>query len=562
MKKPLLHTIFLLLLSQILGPVSKAQDDFRSVPFEVIGLFTDRSIYISGEDIRFSATVTTKNPPGEKSWSKVLYVEIIDQKNDQIEGQKFMVSDAVSTGTIKIPRDLSTGIYYIKSYTKYMRNYGPGSFSYNKIRVLNPFEGSIQIENPEITDPETGTFLTSVADEYDLFDIQTDRAVYRPRDFVLIRIIPKIHLDSLRSACISVVSSHSGRPEVIFTSGMEKQTRKNDYIPEYYGVTLTGLLLDKNSNLPLPSTKLELSILGDNSDLISVYTNPAGRFYFPLPRLNGQKTVFIGTEGKDPVTPSIMVDNDFSPLSIDLPNQSFNLSDKEKSTALNLARNLQISEQYSGRSDTLANEPESYGDRPFYGTPTETLNIADYINLPTLEDYFNELPYLVKVRKLQGKKYLKIMGSVSGIQIYEPLVLMDMISVYDIDAILSISSKQISHIDIINETYVKGNITYGGIVSIFSKNNDFAGIDLPRAGIFIKYDFLSGSVPDESNPGDSHVPDVRNTLFWDGNLRFNNDTPEEIFFLAGQSRGQYDIVLQGILKNGERFTQIATFSVE
>jgi hypothetical protein len=528
----------------------------------VIGLFTDRSIYISGEDIRFSATVITKNPPSEKALSKVLYVEIINQKNDQILGQKYLISDAVSTGTIKIPRELSTGIYYLKSYTKFMRNYGPGSFCYNKIRVLNPFEGSIQIENPKITGPEAGTFLASAADEYDLFGIQTDRAVYKAQDSVLIKIIPKIHLDSLRSACISVVSSHSGRPEIIFTSGMEKQTRKNDYMPEYYGVTLTGLLLDKNSNLPLPSTKLELSILGDSSDLISVYTDPAGRFYFPLPDLTREKTVFIGTEENDTIAASIMIDNDFSPLSIDLPYQSFNLSDDEKSTALNLARNLQISQHYSGRSDSLENKTANLDDHPFYGTPTEILNIDDYINLPTLEDYFNELPYLVKVRKLQGKKYLKILGSVSGIQIYKPLVLMDMISVYDIDAILSVSSKQISHVDIINETYVKGNITYGGIVSIFSKNNDFAGIDLPRAGIFIKYDFLSGSVPDESNPGDSHVPDVRNTLFWDGNLRFNNDTPEEIFFLAGQSRGQYDIVLQGILKNGERFTQIATFSVE
>jgi hypothetical protein len=558
MKGHFLHTIFMLLLGHFLGPVSTAQDDFRSVPVEVIGLSTDRSIYISGENIRFSATVITKN----KSLSRVLYVEIISQKNDQILGQKFLVSDAVSSGRINIPRELPTGIYYLKSYTKCMRNYGPGSFSYNKIRVLNPFEGSIHIENPELTDPETGTFLTFAADEYNLFGIQTDRAVYKAQDSILIKIIPKFHLDSLRSACISVVPSYSGKPEIIFNIGMEKQTRKNDYMPEYYGVSLTGLLLDKNSNLPLPSTKLELSILGDSSDLISVYTDPAGRFYFPLPDLTGEKTVFIGTEENDTIAASIMIDNDFSPLSIDLPYQSFNLSDDEKSTALNLARNLQISEHYSGPSDSLANKPSNHGDRPFYGTPTEILNIDDYINLPTLEDYFNELPYLVKVRKLQGKKYLKITGSVSGIQIYKPLVLMDMISVYDIDAILSVSSKQISHIDIINETYVKGNITYGGIVSIFSKNNDFAGIDLPRSGIFIKYDFLSGSLPEDGDPGDGHFPDVRNTLFWDGNLRFKNDAPEEIFFLAGPSRGQYDIVLQGILKNGERFTQIATFSVE
>ena len=552
----------MLLLSQFFGPVSKAQDDFLSNPAEVIGFYTDRSIYISGENIRFSATIMTEYSPREKALSKVLYVEIINQKNDQIGGQKFMVSDAVSTGTIKIPHDLSTGIYYIRSYTKFMRNYGPGSFSYNKIRVLNPFEGSVQFENPDLTNKEGGAFLISGIDEYDLFRIETGRAVYKPLDSVLIRIIPEIHMDSLKSTCISVVPSHSGKPEIIYANGIGQQNKKNDYMPEYYGITLTGLLLDKDSNLPLHSTKLELSILGDNSDLISVYTNSAGRFFFPLPGLTGQKTVFIGTEGRDSIIPSILIDNDFSPLSLDLPYQSFSLSNEERTTALNLARNFQVSEHFIPRRDTLKNVTENHGDRPFYGTPTETLNISDYINLPTLEDYFNELPYLVKVRKLQGKKYLKMMGSVSGVQIYEPLVLLDMISVYDIDAILSISSKQISHIDIINETYVKGNITYGGIVSIFTANNDFAGIDLPRSGLFINYHFLSGSVPYDIGPGDGHIPDTRNTLFWNGNLQFNSDNPLEIFFLAGQSRGQYDIVLQGILENGDRFIQMESFRIE
>jgi hypothetical protein len=139
---------------------------------------------------------------------------------------------------------------------------------------------------------------------------------------------------------------------------------------------------------------------------------------------------------------------------------------------------------------------------------------------------------------------------------------MDMIAMYDIDAILSVSSKQISHIDIINEPYVKGNITYGGIISIFSKSNDFAGIDLPQCGIFISYDFLSGSKPSVSGPGDSHTPDARNTLFWNGNYQITKDAPHEISFLSGHSQGQYDIILQGVMQNGKRFSQISTFRVE
>ncbi|KPL26563.1 MAG: hypothetical protein AMS23_01325 [Bacteroides sp. SM1_62] len=562
MKITIQHIILLFLLGPFPGTVSVAQDDGHSAPLEAIDFFTDRSIYISGENILFSAIIMTQNSPGEKALSKVLYVEMINQKNDQILGQKFLVFNAVSTGYIKVPLNLSTGIYYLKSYTKYMRNFGPGSFSYTKIRVLNPFESSIQIEDTEVTDHKTDTTVTSGVEAYDLFHIETDRAVYKQLDSISISIIPKIHRDSLKITCISVVPSHSGEPGAMIINGIEKQKDKFEYMPDYYGITLTGLLLDNHSNQPLPSTELELSILGDSSDFISVYTNSDGRFFFPLPRLTGQKTVFMAAERADSIIPSILVDNDFSPISINMPYQTFNLSENERVTALNLARNLQISEHFTSRSDTLANEPENHGDLPFYGTPTETLNIDDYVQLPTLEDYFNELPYLVKVRRLKGKKYLKMMGTSSGIQIFEPLVLVDMIAVHDMDAILSISSKHIAHIDIINETYVKGNMTYGGIVSIFSKNDDFAGIELPHSGIFIKYDFLAGSMTLNNSPGDSHIPDARNTLYWDGNFQLTSDTPREILFKSGHSRGQYDIVLQGVLNNGERFIQIATFRVE
>lgn len=562
MKNVITHIIFLLMLSQFPGHVSMGQDISHFNHDEEIGFYTDRSLYISGENICFSATIITKNSAREKTFSKVLYVEIINQKNDQIIGEKFLVSNAICTGFIKIPPDLSTGIYYIKSYTKYMRNHGPGSFSYHKIKVLNPFESSIQIEDHDVNDQQTGTYISSGISENDVFHIETDRDVYKQSDSIVIKIIPEIHRDSLKSACLSVVPSHSNDPETILINSSRKQTKDLVYMPEYQGITLTGLLLDNNSRLPLPSRQLELSILGDNYDFISVYTNSAGRFFFPLPELRGQETVFISTRSTDSIMPSILVDNDFSPLSIDMPYQSFMLSENEKVTALNLARNLQISEQYTPDNDTLTDEIENHGDRAFYGTPTETLNIDDYIQLQTLEDYFNELPYLVKVRKLQGKKYLKIMGSSSGIQIYEPLVLMDMIAMYNIDAILSVSSRHISHIDIINEPYVKGNITYGGIISIFSKSNDFAGIDLPQWGIFIRYDFLSGSMPVICGPGDRHMPDARNTLFWNGNLQITKDAPQEISFLSGHSQGKYDIILQGVMQNGKRFSQIVTFRVE
>ncbi len=344
MKITIQHIILLLLLGPFFETVSMAQDYGHSQHIEAIDFFTDRSIYISGENICFSAIIMAENLSGEKALSKVVYVELINQKSDQILGQKFLVLNAVSTGYIKVPHNLSTGIYYLKSYTKYMRNFGPGSFTYHKIRVLNPFESATLAMDSLGSEQQKGSSFKTISCENHLFQLETDREVYGPSDSITISIKPNIQRDSLLSACLSVVPSHTSHPEFL---GKSSTNHGNDpvYLPEYKGVSLTGFMMDDYTKHPLPSMRLELSILGDRFDIISVYSDSAGRFFFPLPELFGQKTVFIGMTGADSIMPSILVDNDFSNLSIDLPNEPFMLSEGEKLAALKLARNLQVYQQ-------------------------------------------------------------------------------------------------------------------------------------------------------------------------------------------------------------------------
>jgi hypothetical protein len=105
-------------------------------------------------------------------------------------------------------------------------------------------------------------------------------------------------------------------------------------------------------------------------------------------------------------------------------------------------------------------------------------------------------------------------------------------------------------------------MTYGGILSIRSRNNDFAGIELPRSGIFINYGFFSASGPAGGTLADKHFPDARNTLFWLGNIQIQDGEAMEISFVTGNSKGHYDVVLQGLMKNGDAFSQTVGFVVE
>jgi hypothetical protein len=530
---------------------------------ERIILFTDRSLYVAGEYICFSATIIPENNPSNIVPSKVLYIEIITNNNHQIIAQKFQISNAISMGIIDIPHDLSAGIYYIKAYTKYMRNWGPESYSYNQIYVIQSNENNNQYEHQAADNHETYNLLIPGYDNYGIFEIETNKIEYKQKDSVFIKIRTIINPDSVKSACLSVVPDNSNSNNRIVTENNVRMNAEFKFKPEYNGISLTGLLRDPVSSEPLPSQKVDLTIFGKYSDFISVHTNSKGRFYFSLPFNTGQGNIFISAEKSDSLIPSILIDNDFCSYPVNLPYHKLTLSETEQKTALNLLRNFQITRSFGTEILQLTNESGTNNySVPFYGEPVKKLVINDYVQLPTLENYFNELSYLVKVRKFQGKKYLKIQGDRAEIDIYQPLILIDMVVVYDIDLILPLSSNSISHIDIINEPYVKGNMIYGGIVSIISKNNDFGGINLPQSGTFITYDFLSNSTPVINSSTVDDIPDARNTLYWNGNFSISGDPTTEISFLTGNSQGLYDIILKGILQNGTVFSQTVSFKVE
>jgi hypothetical protein len=136
--------------------------------------------------------------------------------------------------------------------------------------------------------------------------------------------------------------------------------------------------------------------------------------------------------------------------------------------------------------------------------------------------------------------------------LYDPLVLIDWVAVDDIEKILAMSPQKIERAELVNALYVKGSITYGGIVSFVSKKKDFAGINLPSSGTFVNYGFL-----EECNdnlplvPLSGNMPDSRNTIYWNPDIPTNNDGSADISFTAPDTPGNYIILLSKISVTGE-----------
>jgi hypothetical protein len=226
-----------------------------------------------------------------------------------------------------------------------------------------------------------------------------------------------------------------------------------------------------------------------------------------------------------------------------------------------MAVNHKVSSAFREAPETV-NPEITKDERSFYGRPDEILVMDKYIDLPTIEEYFSELLGAVNVRKFGGRNIFRFNSPRTEMTIYDPLVLIDMVAVNNIEKILAMSPRMIGRIELVNSPYVKGNIIYGGIISFFSKNNDFAGIDLPSSGTFINYKFLEASSCDiPPGPLPANEPDTRNTLYWDPEVSTGGKGSADISFTSPDTPGRYVIILQGIGYSGESFIIRKEFDV-
>ncbi len=562
MKKKNLHLLFVILLLAARPGLTFSRNTIQADNKEKVVLITDRPLYVTGEKVQFSAIVFTSDQAGADMESQILYCEIITPDGNKISSDKFLIVNSSAAGCLPVPGEVLTGTYYLKAYTKQMRNSGPESYGYKQIMIVNPGRNEVLSgKNSENANNENWIEATD-AKLADMLSVSVDKNEYLPGDSVRLSLqTTKAYSAAIKSLSLSVAPETAVSSPMLVSISKKQQKVVTDFYPETRGLSLTGKLTAGPSRIPVKEKRVNLSIIGEGRDFMAVRTDSLGRFFFALPDYTGSRDLFLCAEKMPLPDLKIWVDNDFCALPVNLPSPVFSLSAKERQMALNMALNVQINSHFN--PDTLdETETTKIENRAFYGDPTTVLYLDQYVQLPTLEEYFNELPGLVKVRKRMGEKYFKVIGNYD-LSFYDPLVMVDWVAVDEPERILAVPPQNISRIEIVNQTYVKGGQTYGGIISIISKKGDFAGIDLPTTGIFINFRFLAENQcienPDHHSP---HHPDARNTVVWKPDIPVPKSESEKFVFLAPGTPGQYTISFEGVTTGGDRFSITRGFTVK
>jgi len=534
---------------------------------EHIEIFTDRSTYVVNEKIQFRTDYRIEGLEEDTPWSDVLYLELISPSGEAYARSKHAITGGVSRSSFTIPPDMATGNYYLKCYTRWMRNRGPATFSYIPVKIINPFGDEVA----EYSNDTQGNLpMERTLFERDLLEIKSpSRKFERGKEALFDLSVPNAGYQETLQCCVTIapvgtIDTLNG----LFTREITlpgTQGFSVNYLPDIGGASISGRLLHQDGS-PGAYAMMHFTLLGSDPSYYVTPTDKYGRFVISTLGSTGGYEIFVAAKPYEDNQVDVRIDQDFDQGELNLPDQEFELSELEREVVTKMAIRMQLARTFekTDMKAPLLSETSKMDSIPFYGTPGFRLDMEEFVNLPNLEEVFTNLVPMVHAVKRRGKWMFILEGTSEATKLYPPLVMIDNIPVFDQDAVMALAAERIHRIEVINEVYVRGDVSFGGVISIFSRKGDMAGIDLSQGSYFFDFQTLEPMTRKGEGVTElgKRMPDTRNTLLWLDDVKVEKGSPVEFRCIMPDQPGDYVVLVRGVTRSGEVHAATARFSVE
>jgi hypothetical protein len=566
------------------------EDNVRNY-YEELFLLTDRDVYITGEDVWFKVYKLNGLTHIPANISKVVYVELLDKNYFPLKQVKVNAASNSGASGFVLPDNLSSGNYIIRAYSNWMKNYSAELYFYKEISVINPFgnienlklnsekvvsaSGNYEYGSPFqfIASGNKGGQSINRGSENINYTITLQKPEYGTRQKVKIAIKATdksgnpVETDLSVSVAKSAVVNSTGMyilrdRDISFTSEVVPT-----YLPELEGLLISGLMKGRSTGEPLGKTDVSLSYVGKSARCQFGKTDENGEFHF-IVKESGLNEIVIQPLIPDPAGYYVELNQSFSSTFSPLKPSDLYLDSSKIKGINNAIVSMQINNIYEPFRQ-IGEVKTKNGVHDFFGTPENSVKMADYIELTSLREVVKEIIPNVYTLKQNGKYDLKLINKLRGLPFEnKPLVLVDGVPIYDFEKVLNINSKEIERADIINTRYFYSDIIFDGILSFITKKGNLSALEFDNS-VFrqayeacqVKKDFYS---PDYSTDQlkESRIPDYRNTLYWKPDLQTMEDGKAETEFFTSDESAEYTIVVEGIAFDGRRGFASATLSVK
>lgn len=511
-------------------------------PYERLHVQTDKDFYLAGEKM-YLGVWGMDDKHNSLDMSRVAYIELLGDAYNSVQ-VKVQLDNAQGNAVVDLPYTLSSGVYELVAYTRWMRNEGEGVFFRKPIAVFNSLRYSPTMDQVEFVDQEI-PLLASSATEGNI-RVKTDHEIVGTRSKVSI-VVDGLEEDVRYS--LSVVKSG--------TSFCASQLENRHFPPidhEEKMVELEGMIIEArfapwNGNKEF--MRPNLSVKGKNMNYYAGQIAKNGTIRFYTPTLPGVKEMVAGVEGDGQLE---MV----SPFVATPPSKlrAIHLYKEQEQELMERCMQIQSARLYP--TDSIKKELPT----TFYNyKPRWSFDLDEYKRFPTFEETFLEFITGVSTITKGDKKLITIFDEASGASNNgNTLLLLDGVAIINHQDLLSYNPYFVKWVDVYAGKYIFGEQVYEGIVSFRTPNHWMPSFQLSGNSVVVEYEgVLSKQAYEHPTWSQSSCPDLRHTLYWNPNLTVKD---KQFECWTSDMCGTYIVKVEGMTKEGKIISGTTSFQVK
>ena len=591
-KTILLYFFGLLSLTGIFSGTASAQSSIDKTGEKVL-VHCDKSFYISGQVMWFKIYVTGKQTNQLQAFSKTAYAELTGPDGRPALQGKIELQNGLGAGSFLLPDDAKSGKYELRVYTNLMVQVPSSIFRkpiifINTLQTFDTTSSFLSVPASEMVLQTENTFPPAFKEYKALvpspINIVTDKKSYSKRDEVNL-VIQTENKQEIISANVSVAVYRETPltiPEVPVTSlnsgymEAEPLTQEGQiFLPEVNGFVVVARVKDANGE-PVSRVPVTLFLAGKLATARWGESDGEGFVYFNFKNVYGPQQILIKPSAGYGDNIQIEILNSFSRFQEkgSLPEKPFNAS--LLNSIEEMHNHVQVSKAFYP-VDPESFFPENKDSISFYGKADKTYLLDEYRRFVTMEEVLREYVQEVSVRIRNGNyailvlnkqlvhlsRFLPVEKMMDNI---DPLVLIDGLPV-STNQLMQYDPLKIRKLEVLSERYFLGRNIYSGILSFTTYNAQFENVPLDKDALLAEGQGWQYTrkfhMPDYSNVRikQNRLPDFRELLYWQPQLRTSSDTPGKVSFFTGDLTGKFLVEIHGLSTDGQVIHEISSFEV-
>lgn len=346
----------------------------------------------------------------------------------------------------------------------------------------------------------------------------------------------------------------------------------NGYYMETDKLILSGKVIERETGQVVPNARVVVSTPGFSITMLYTQTGEDGSFHLVLPDFYHNRALYLSTDPATIENPVYIIVDGKYVFQEPFAHARAPLSHDKREYIKRSQDVVRINKAYGIDNMVAANqhlEEEVFAPPLLYARANQTIQIDDFFPLDSLTEIAREIVHSWSLRFRGGEYVSRLTDASTGRTMSgTPVYFLDGIMTDDIGKMVHLNSGDISKIEVHNYRWVHGDMTFPGIIGIFTKDLAYSEILDDRRSFSVLMNSLRDKLmhmpPDyNSQEGDTpNTPDLRQLLYWNPDLVVQPGEQKELTFFSGDLGGEYLIIVQGISENGHPVYQTKSIYVK